>query len=76
MILSAVSKGMALDFVQREMERVSPGTVIRYVATLSGAFNAALDRELIPRNPFRGVKPTKAEHESENRNGRPSPWTR
>lgn len=65
MILSAVSKGMALDFVQREMERVSPGTVIRYVATLSGAFNAALDRELIPRNPFRGVKPTKAEHDSE-----------
>lgn len=65
MILSAVSKGMAMDFVQREMERVSPGTVIRYVATLSGAFNAALDRELIPRNPFRGVKPTKAEHDSE-----------
>lgn len=65
MILSAVSKGMAMDFVQREMERVSPGTVIRYVATLSGAFNAALDRELIPRNPFRGVKPTKTEHESE-----------
>ena len=28
MILSAVSKGMAMDFVQREMERVSPGTVI------------------------------------------------
>lgn len=65
MVLSAVGKGMALDFVQQEMERVSPGTVIRYVATLSGAFNAALDRELIPRNPFRGVKPTKAEYESE-----------
>jgi len=65
MVLTAVKKSMALDFVQREMERVSPGTVIRYVATLSAAFNAALDRELVPRNPFRGVKPSKVEHDSE-----------
>lgn len=65
MVLSAVSKGMALDFVEQEMERVSAGTVIRYVSTLSGAFNKAVDRELIPRNPFRGVMPSKADHQAE-----------
>ncbi len=65
MVLSAVSKGMALDFVEQEMERVSVGTVIRYVSTLSGAFNKAVDRELIPRNPFKGVMPSKADHQAE-----------
>ena len=29
---------MAKDFVETEMERVSAGTVIRYVSTLSTAF--------------------------------------
>lgn len=65
MVLTAVNKGMAKDFVERELERVSAGTVIRYVSTLSGAFNVAVDRELIPRNPFRGVMPSKADHQAE-----------
>lgn len=65
MVLTAVNKGMAKDFVECELERVSVGTVIRYVSTLSGAFNVAVDRELIPRNPFRGVMPSKADHQVE-----------
>lgn len=65
MVLTAVNKGMAKGFVERERERVSAGTVIRYVSTLSGAFNVAVDRELIPRNPFRGVMPSKADHQAE-----------
>lgn len=65
MVLTAVNKGMAKSFVERELERVSVGTVIRYVSTLSGAFNVAVDREFIPRNPFRGVMPSKADHQAE-----------
>lgn len=65
MVLTAVNKGMAKNFVEQELERVSAGTVIRYVSTLSGAFNVAVDRELIPRNPFRGVMPSKADHQAE-----------
>lgn len=65
MVLTAVNKGMAKNFVEQELERVSVGTVIRYVSTLSGAFNVAVDRELIPRNPFRGVMPSKADHQAE-----------
>lgn len=65
MVLTAVNKGMAKSFVERELERVSVGTVIRYVFTLSGAFNVAVDREFIPRNPFRGVMPSKADHQAE-----------
>ena len=52
MVLTAVNKGMAKDFMERELERVSAGTVIRYVSTLSGAFNVAVDHELIPLNPL------------------------
>jgi hypothetical protein len=52
MMLAALNKGMAKDFVERELERVSVGTVIRYVSTLSGAFNVAVDHELIPLNPL------------------------
>ena len=52
MVLTAVNKGMAKNFVERELERISAGTVIRYVSTLSGAFNVAVDRELIPLNPL------------------------
>lgn len=65
MVLTAVNKGMAKSFVERELERVSAGTVIRYVSTLSGAFNVAVDREFIPRNPFRGAMPSKADHQAE-----------
>lgn len=65
MVLTAVNKGMAKSFVERELERVSVGTVIRYVSTLSGAFNVAVDREFIPRNPFRGAMPSKADHQAE-----------
>lgn len=65
MTLAAVNKGMAKDFVERELGRVSVGTVIRYVSTLSGAFNTAVDRELVSRNPFRGVMPSKADHQAE-----------
>lgn len=52
MVLTAVNKGMAKDFVERELERVSAGTMIRYVSTLSGAFNVAVDRKLIHLNPL------------------------
>ncbi|MBT8778100.1 hypothetical protein HHJ06_05465 [Akkermansia muciniphila] len=52
MVLTAVNKGMAKDFVERELERVSTGTMIRYVSTLSGAFNVAVDRKLIHLNPL------------------------
>lgn len=56
---------MAKDFVETEMERVSAGTVIRYVSTLSTAFNVAVDREILSRNPFRGVMPSRADHQAE-----------
>ena len=52
MVLTAVNKGMAKDFVERELERVSAGTMIRYVSTLSGEFNVAVDRKLIQLNPL------------------------
>lgn len=58
MSLSGVSKGLVDDFVKMELERVSAGTVTRYVATLSGAFSLAVDKEFIVRNPFHGAKPS------------------
>lgn len=65
MPLAALNKGMAKDFVETEMERVSAGTVIRYVSTLSTACNVAVDREILSRNPFRGVMPSRADHQAE-----------
>lgn len=65
MPLAGLNKGMAKDFVETELERVSAGTVIRYVSTLSTAFNVAVDREILSRNPFRGVMPSRADHQAE-----------
>ena len=65
MPLAALNKGMAKDFVETELERVSAGTVIRYVSTLSTAFNVAVDREILSRNPFRGVMPSRSNHQAE-----------
>lgn len=65
MPLAALNKGMAKDFVETELERVSAGTVIRYVSTLSTAFNVAVDREILSRNPFRGVMPSRSDHQAE-----------
>lgn len=56
MALSAVNRDTAKSFAERELERVSSGTVSRYVETLSCAFNRAIEKELIDRNPFKGAR--------------------
>ena len=54
--ISSIRVHTAQQFVDFQIDRVSPGTVDRYRATLSVMFNAAYAAELIVRNPFRGVK--------------------
>ena len=65
MDLGGVKRGMVADWVEAELERVSAGTVGRYVKSLSSAFSAAVERELITVNPFKGMGPTAAMREKE-----------
>lgn len=63
-----VTRGIANDFMEAELERVSSGTVKRYLATLSCAFNKAVDQEIISMSPFKGVIPPKAaRHDKQER---------
>lgn len=64
MPLAALNKGMAKDFVETELERVSAGTVIRYVSTLSTAFNVAVDREILS-GTRSGASCLRADHQAE-----------
>ncbi|MEG0427357.1 MAG: phage integrase SAM-like domain-containing protein, partial [Akkermansia sp.] len=59
--LSKINMGMSREFMEHELERVSSGTVKRYLATLTCAFNRAVEKQFIPSNPFRGVVPSKRE---------------
>lgn len=61
MSLTKINIGMARDFMEKELERVSSGTVKRYMETLTCAFNRAVENQLIPINPFKGIIPSKRE---------------
>lgn len=59
MPMNAVSRGIAEEWMEKELERVASGTVERYLASLSAAFTAACRKEIIARNPFAGVRPSR-----------------
>ena len=68
MALSMLNATMARDFMEQEMERVSSGTVKRYMTSLSCAFNRAVASRVIVSNPFRGVVPRKSDrHDKQER---------
>ena len=52
--IASINKDTVRRFAETEMERVSSGTVSRYLESLSCAFNQAVEKELIISNPFRG----------------------
>lgn len=54
--ISSVNKNVVREFSEVEMERVSSGTISRYLESLSCAFNQAVEKELISSNPFRGAR--------------------
>lgn len=52
----AITRTMAQDFITSQLKRVRAGTVKRYRASLSYAFNQAVDEDLLTKNPFSRVK--------------------
>lgn len=54
--IASINKDTVRRFSETEMERVSSGTVSRYLESLSCAFNQAVEKELIISNPFRGAR--------------------
>ena len=54
--IASINKDTVRRFAETEMERVSSGTVSRYLESLSCAFNQAVEKELIISNPFRGAR--------------------
>lgn len=63
MPLDMVTNQHAKDFMRREMERVSSGTVNKYLAGLRTAFQQAVDSRLFQYNPFNKVHPGKQDRE-------------
>lgn len=63
MPLDMVTNQHAKDFMYKEMDRVSSGTVNRYLAGLRTAFQKAVDSRLFQYNPFRKVGPGKQDRE-------------
>ncbi|MCO8187470.1 site-specific integrase [Akkermansia sp. Marseille-P9185] len=63
MPLDMVTNQHARDFMNRELERVSSGTVGIYLANLKTAFQKAVDSRMIPHNPFSRVHPNKQSKE-------------
>ena len=53
--LDAVTPHHAEEFMAKELERVSSGTVKRYLESLTCAFNSAVSKRIITINPFKGV---------------------
>ena len=58
--LDAVTPHHAEEFMVKELERVSSGTVKRYLESLTCAFNSAVSKRIITVNPFKGVIPSKS----------------
>lgn len=52
--LDAVTPHHAEEFMAKELERVSSGTVKRYLESLTCAFNSAVSKRIITINPFKG----------------------
>ncbi len=63
MPVDMVTSQHAKDFMKRELERVSSGTVGIYLANLRTAFQKAVDSCLFPYNPFNRVRPSKLDKE-------------
>lgn len=61
LLMSRVTVHHARSFMEQEMERVSSGTVKRYLESLTCAFTRAVDGRVIPSNPFKGVRPSARE---------------
>lgn len=61
LLMSKVTVHHARSFMEQELERVSSGTVKRYLESLTCAFTRAVDARVIPSNPFRGVRPSARE---------------
>lgn len=54
--ISSVRRADANAFVNEQIKMVRHGTVKKYIGTISPAFMAAMDEELIDKNPFFRVK--------------------
>lgn len=54
--ISSVRRADANAFVNEQIKMVRHGTVRKYIGTISPAFMAAMDEELIDKNPFFRVK--------------------
>lgn len=63
--LRHLSPAICSEFVESERERVRASTVSRNLICINKAFNAAVERELIKKNPFKGLRPGKKEIEQE-----------
>lgn len=61
--LDMVTNQHARDFMDRELERVSSGTVGIYLANLKTAFQKAVDSRMITYNPFSKIRPGKQDRE-------------
>lgn len=61
MPLDMVTPDHARRFMERELERVSSGTVGLYMVNLGTAFKRAVDARVISFNPFSGIRPAKRE---------------
>lgn len=61
MPLDKINAGMVREFMEKELERVSSGTVTRYLTTLACAFNHAIESQFISVNPFKKILPSKRE---------------
>lgn len=59
MPLDMVTPGHARRFMEKELERVSSGTVKNLTNCLRAAFNRAIDGKLIVSNPFHRITPGK-----------------
>lgn len=61
--LDMVTNQHARDFMDRELERVSSGTVGIYLANLKTAFQKAVDSRMITYTPFSKIRPGKQDRE-------------
>lgn len=63
--INSINKNVVRQFAEKEMERVSSGTVSRYLESLSCAFNQAVEKELITSNPFKGARLDKKKNQAD-----------
>lgn len=63
--ITSINKDAVRRFAEKEMDRVSTGTVSRYMESLSCAFNQAVEKGLIISNPFRGARLDKKKQQAD-----------